>query len=60
MTQDTTSTYDIVTDYYGRQLQGTSDLKTSACCDISNMPACSSLCWRASTLTCCRATTAAG
>jgi len=44
MTHDTiittdTATYDIVTDYYGRQLQGTSDLKTSACCDISNMPA---------------------
>ena len=32
------ATYDIVTDYYGRQLQGTSDLKTSACCDVSTMP----------------------
>ena len=32
------TTYDIVTDYYGRQLQTTADLKTSACCDISNMP----------------------
>ena len=32
------ATYDIVTDYYGRQLQGTIDLKTSACCDVSTMP----------------------
>ena len=32
------NTYDIVTDYYGRQLQTTADLKTSACCDASNMP----------------------
>ena len=30
--------YDIVQDYYGRQLQGTADLKTSACCDTSLMP----------------------
>jgi arsenite methyltransferase len=30
--------YDIVQDYYGRQLQSTSDLKTSACCDISQVP----------------------
>ncbi len=30
--------YDIVQDYYGRQLQSTSDLKTSACCDISAVP----------------------
>ncbi len=30
--------YDIVQDYYGRQLQSTSDLKTSACCDISSIP----------------------
>jgi len=30
--------YDIVQDYYGRQLQNTSDLKTSACCDISAIP----------------------
>jgi SAM-dependent methyltransferase len=30
--------YDIVQDYYGRQLQSTSDLKTSACCDISAIP----------------------
>jgi arsenite methyltransferase len=33
-----TTTYDIVTDYYGRQIQSTSDLKTSACCDVSSMP----------------------
>lgn len=31
--------HDIVQDYYGRQLQSSSDLKTSACCDISQMPA---------------------
>ena len=30
--------YDVVQDYYGKQLQGTSDLKTSACCDISDVP----------------------
>ena len=30
--------YDIVQDYYGRQLQSTNDLKTSACCDISATP----------------------
>ena len=30
--------YDIVQDYYGRQLQSTNDLKTSACCDISSVP----------------------
>ncbi len=30
--------YDIVQDYYGRQLQSTNDLKTSACCDISTVP----------------------
>lgn len=30
--------YDVVQDYYGRQLQGTADLKTSACCDVSLMP----------------------
>jgi len=30
--------YDVVQDYYGRQLQGTADLKTSACCDASAMP----------------------
>lgn len=31
--------HDIVQDYYGRQLQHTDDLKTSACCDISRIPA---------------------
>lgn len=30
--------YDIVQDYYGRQLQSTADLKTSACCDVSSIP----------------------
>jgi arsenite methyltransferase len=30
--------HSIVQDYYGRQLQGTTDLKTSACCDVSSMP----------------------
>lgn len=30
--------HDIVQDYYGRQLQHTDDLKTSACCDISQVP----------------------
>ena len=30
--------HSIVQDYYGRQLQGTADLKTTACCDISQMP----------------------
>ena len=30
--------HSIVQDYYGRQLQGTADLKTSACCDISQVP----------------------
>lgn len=30
--------YDVVQDYYGKELQGTTDLKTSACCDISNIP----------------------
>lgn len=29
----------IVKDYYGRQLQGTEDLKTSACCDLTDTPA---------------------
>ena len=32
-------THQQVADYYGRQLQGTADLKTSACCDVSAMPA---------------------
>ena len=30
--------HDIVQDYYGRQLQHSDDLKTSACCDISQVP----------------------
>ncbi len=29
----------IVKDYYGQQLQGSDDLKTSACCDITDTPA---------------------
>jgi SAM-dependent methyltransferase len=31
--------HDIVKDYYGRQLQTSDDLKTSACCDASSVPA---------------------
>jgi arsenite methyltransferase len=31
--------YDIVQDYYGKQLQHSDDLKTSACCDASSIPA---------------------
>lgn len=31
--------HDIVQDYYGRQLQGTADLRTSACCDATAVPA---------------------
>lgn len=30
--------HDIVQDYYGRQLQSSGDLKTTACCDISQIP----------------------
>lgn len=30
--------HDLVKDYYGRQLQSTADLRTSACCDASQMP----------------------
>jgi SAM-dependent methyltransferase len=30
--------HDIVQDYYGKQLGGTNDLKTSACCDASATP----------------------
>ncbi|MGE0436790.1 MAG: methyltransferase domain-containing protein [Steroidobacteraceae bacterium] len=30
--------HEVVQDYYGRQLSGSSDLKTSACCDPSQMP----------------------
>lgn len=33
------ASYDIVKDYYGKQLQSSADLKTSACCDASAMPA---------------------
>ncbi|MDP3699688.1 MAG: methyltransferase domain-containing protein [Hylemonella sp.] len=35
---DIPSTHDLVQDYYGRQLSGTNDLKTSACCDVSSLP----------------------
>ncbi|HRK56232.1 MAG TPA: methyltransferase domain-containing protein, partial [Burkholderiaceae bacterium] len=31
--------YEIVKDYYGRQLESSADLKTSACCDASSVPA---------------------
>ncbi|PIX05592.1 MAG: methyltransferase type 11, partial [Gallionellales bacterium CG_4_8_14_3_um_filter_54_18] len=31
--------HEIVKDYYGKQLQTSDDLKTSACCDASAMPA---------------------
>lgn len=37
LTQDALK--DAVKDYYGRQLQHSADLKTSACCDISAVPA---------------------
>ncbi|WP_445364103.1 methyltransferase domain-containing protein [Microbulbifer sp. ANSA003] len=30
--------HDLVQDYYGRQLKNSSDLKTNACCDPSDMP----------------------
>ena len=30
--------HEVVQDYYGNQLQHTDDLKTSACCDISQVP----------------------
>ena len=33
------SKLDIVKDYYGRQLTGSGDLRTSACCDPSQMAA---------------------
>ena len=35
---NTPATLDLVQDYYGRQLQGTADLKTSACCDSIAVP----------------------
>lgn len=31
--------YDVVKEYYGKELQSTNDLKTSACCDASLVPA---------------------
>ena len=30
--------YDVVQDYYGKQLQSTDDLKTTACCDLNTIP----------------------
>lgn len=30
--------YEVVKDYYGRQLESSADLKTSACCDASSVP----------------------
>ena len=30
--------HDVVQDYYGKQLQSSGDLKTDACCDISEVP----------------------
>jgi arsenite methyltransferase len=30
--------YDVVQDYYGKQLQSSADLKTTACCDFTAMP----------------------
>lgn len=30
--------YDVVQEYYGKQLQGSGDLKTDACCDASTVP----------------------
>lgn len=30
--------HDVVKDYYGRQLQNSADLKTTACCDASQVP----------------------
>jgi hypothetical protein len=30
--------HELVKDYYGKQLAGTADLKTSACCDASSVP----------------------
>lgn len=32
------STHDVVKDYYGKELQHSDDLKTSACCDASAVP----------------------
>ncbi|GAA4098894.1 methyltransferase domain-containing protein [Zhongshania borealis] len=30
--------HDVVQEYYGKQLQSSADLKTTACCDVSSMP----------------------
>ena len=30
--------HEVVQDYYGKQLESSSDLKTSACCDLSSVP----------------------
>jgi len=30
--------HEFVKDYYGKQLSGTADLKTTACCDVSSVP----------------------
>ena len=38
MNQEPDNMHDIVQDYYGRQLQQTADLMTSACCDIGQIP----------------------
>jgi arsenite methyltransferase len=35
---ETPTMHELVQDYYGRQLQHSGDLKTSACCDISQVP----------------------
>lgn len=36
---NTLNTLESVQDYYGKQLQSSSDLKTTACCDMSSIPA---------------------
>ena len=30
--------HEIVKDYYGRQLQNSNDLQTTACCDFASIP----------------------
>jgi SAM-dependent methyltransferase len=30
--------HEVVQDYYGKQLQSTADLRTTACCDVSSLP----------------------
>ena len=37
MTQTRNNKYDIVKDYYGKELQKSSDLKTNACCTSEEM-----------------------